>query len=754
MNKPRILIVEDDPFSVQLLKHNLGNYGAEVLPAADSAEAALKIALEYKPDAALVDVFLSGGKTGVDAARAIKEHMDIPVIYLTGYSSDEIFEKAKDTDPFGYILKPYTPKELKVTLDMALYKHRISKELKASRLLLSTTLDALDEAVMTTDGSSQVLYANPVSQSMLNIKEGDRIDGRIKLAFPQTDEKVLFVPADFIGGSRQVYKLAGSKDEKYVRISVLDMTEGSAGFVIVFWDVTDEYKGYKNAEAVLGALESLDEGLLILHPQTEKILFASKGFERMTGWQTQEVLGESPQFLLGPNNNLSFWQKAKQTLSELGYAKAENVLFTKEGKAILCGWQISRMAPIKGQDEGQLIIFLRDVSAQRRMEEDFRQSQKIEAVGRLAGGVAHDFNNLLSIINSYSDLLTLKMPEGDPLIKYVENIRSAGQRAGELVSKLLTFSRRDTPKPMHLDVRHVTEEMRRMLRRVIREDIDIRVEYADKLGGLWADQLQVEQVLMNLCVNARDAIEKEGCIKIAWEMRALNENEAGRKKLVSGLYLVLSVSDNGSGIPPEVLEHIFEPYFTTKEEGRGTGLGLSIVQAVSKQLRGCIEVESQMGHGSTFRLYFPATQSPAKAQTVPPMVVRPSVGSESVLIVEDEESFADCLQSLLELHGYKVHHAKDAESAMKIFESSIYPISLLISDIVLPRISGQEMAKNMKAKQPDLKVIFITGYDNSRQILQEFPHAALVLQKPFSVVSMLNKIREVLDAPPGEKSST
>lgn len=740
MAKAKILIVEDDPFSVQLLRHNLKTYPAEILPVASTAEEALKIALEHEPDVALVDIYLSGESDGLEAARAIQEHYDIPIIYLTGYSSDEVFENAKATDPFGYILKPFTPKELTVTLDMALYKHAIAKELKHSKAVLSTTLESLSEAVITADEEGKIVYANPVAVRWLGAKPGDKLTERVSLT--QAGQPIGLDEKTFASAKGPVCELKTLQGELKVRIGVYALPKSTPGTTVVVWDVTQEYATQKQAQDVLAAMESLEEGLLLLDPQTQKILFASRGFEKMTGWKAADAVGEGPAFLFGTKNAQEFWRHAQEELAKNGFVKAECALVTQAGKELLVQWQISKM---KTGGEEQLMVFLRDVSLNRQMEEELRQSQKIEAVGRLAGGVAHDFNNLLSVINSYADLMTLKVPEGDPLLKYIGNIRTAGQRAAELVGKLLTFSRRDSAKPVMLDVKSLTDDIHRMLRRVIPENIDIKLTYGEGLGSLWADQLQIEQILMNLCVNARDAIKGAGKINVAWQMQSVEGTIAAEKQLTPGNYLVLSVADTGSGIEPAVKERIFEPYFTTKTAGKGTGLGLSIVYGVVKQLKGAIEVDSTVGEGTTFRLYFPASERPAAVRTTSPMVQPPAQGDEHILVVEDEETFAECLQNLLSLHGYKVHHAKDMTAAMQIFDSALYPIKLLISDVVLPGASGQTLAATLKQKDPQLKVIFITGYDNALQVLQDFPHTALVLQKPFSVVSILNKIREVLD---------
>jgi two-component system, cell cycle sensor histidine kinase and response regulator CckA len=751
MPRPKILVVEDDPFSVQLLRHNLKKYEAELLPVATTVPDALRIASEHHPDVALIDIYIAGEKEGIAIAEAIQQQLDIPIIFLTGYSSDEVFELAKGRDPFGYILKPYTSKELTVALDMALYKHKVGRQLRQSRQLLDSTLKALHEAVIATDVEWRVSYANSVAEQWLGLTSGTELLPLLKLSAASGSGEIVFDPSLFASAQAPVCRLQLSDRFAYVKISVRPQAGEADGYVVAISDISAQYEKQKDAHTVLSAMESLEEGLIILHPATEKVIYASKGFERICGWRAGDVVGEVPFFLFGAQAATAFWHKARAQVESAGYFKGESVVCTKAGVERLMQWQISRVASTEGSPAGEIIVFLRDISEQRQMEEELRQSQKIEAVGRLAGGVAHDFNNMLSVINSYADLLTLKLPPEDPLLKYVANIRAAGDRAGELVGKLLTFSRRDSAKPALLNVQQITEEMQKMLRRVIRENIHIKLEYRDQLPGLWADQLQIEQIIMNLCVNARDAIAEGGNIKIAWDSIQLSAVDASAKQLTAGRYLCLSVSDSGCGMSPEVLSRIFEPYFTTKASGKGTGLGLSIVYGIARQLKGTVEVESAVGKGTTFRIYMPASDSAAAAASKNVAVAEPAPGHEHILVVEDEENFAECLQSLLSLHGYKVLHARDAKSAEELFRQSLHPIKLLISDMVLPGISGQELAKRLKSEDDGLKVIFITGYENAVNSLQDFPYTALVLQKPFSVVSILNKVREVLDSPQGDK---
>lgn len=746
MPKPKILIVEDDPFSVQLLRHNLKRYNAEVLPVATNAADALKIAAKHEPDVALLDIYLDGEQDGLEIAKALHDQYDIPIIYLTGYSSEEVFEHAKQTDPFGYLLKPFTPKELKVTLDMALYKHGITKSLKQQQALLSTTLDALYEAVLTIDADRNITYVNPAANLLLGLEVGEKIDEKINLHLPASNQPVALSGEIFGSKKAPVCKLDLPDSSRWVRVCMSELPKG--GEVVVLWDVSSEYETQKTAQTVFKALESITETLLILDPSNDKIIFASSGLEDMAGWPSTEAVGQTPHFLLGPKTHPHFWNDAKLKLRSQSYASYETVIYTKEGKPRLAQWQFSRMK----ENEQLIICMLRDISDYRKMEEDFRQAQKSEAVGQLAGGIAHDFNNLLSVINSYSDLMMMKLEGESPVLKYAQNIRQAGLRAAELVSKLLTFSRREPTKAQLLDVVDLTNDIHKMLRRVIRENIEINLDCPKDLDVILADRLHLEQILMNLCVNARDAISSEGTIDISWRQENLDFAQAKEKHLKQeGNYLCLEVSDSGCGMDEETIERIFDPYFTTKGEGKGTGLGLSIVMGVIKELRGSLQVDSKPGKGTAFSLYFPSTPRDQMKEKLAEVVTAPEGGNEHVLIVEDDPDVADCLDGVLSDRGYKVKCVNSGQDALDYADNCSESINLLITDIMMPKMSGQDLATQLKDKFSDLKLLFITGYDNPIELLKKFPYAAVVLQKPFSVVSILGKIREILQNPQIDK---
>jgi nitrogen-specific signal transduction histidine kinase len=401
-----------------------------------------------------------------------------------------------------------------------------------------------------------------------------------------------------------------------------------------------------------------------------------------------------------------------------------------------------------GRSIGCVIIF-RDVTLLLQLEEGARQSQKLEAVGRLAGGIAHDFNNLLAIINSFADLLLLKVKAGDPLEKFYRNIRAAGQRGADLVSQLMTFSRRAPATPRLVQLADIVAEAHKMLRPLIRENIELALEVAPNLPLLHMDPGQVEQILVNLCLNSRDAIAENGRIVIQASVRVFSAAEALARDLPgSGEYVQLAVADNGSGIAPDIRGKIFEPFFTTKEVGKGTGLGLAMVYSLVQQSHGHIEVESEPGRGATFSIFLPAaTRMAVVAEGPATALMTTPRGHERVLLVEDDGNFADCVKNILEIHGYTVTVARDGAEALEQYRAHQGQIDLLLADQVLPKIPGRRVADELRRQQPDLRVLFMSGYDATDEEMKSNNSHTTRMQKPFSLQALLLRIRSLLDAP-------
>jgi nitrogen-specific signal transduction histidine kinase len=389
----------------------------------------------------------------------------------------------------------------------------------------------------------------------------------------------------------------------------------------------------------------------------------------------------------------------------------------------------------------------RDISAQVRLEEQLRQMQKMEAIGQLAGGVAHDFNNLLTPILGYAELLQARFPPDDPTHAAVAEIRRAGEGARRLTAQLLAFGRKQMIELTVLDLAALAARTSRMLRRTIREDIDVVVKRTAETTHVRADASQIEQVLMNLALNAQDALPYGGRMVIETGSVVVGEaDEPLRPGFKPGAYALLTVSDTGTGMDAETLAHIFEPFFTTKEKGKGTGLGLATAYGIVKQHGGEITVYSEPGRGSTFRVYLPCTEELPEDAERP---LRPRTvhqGAETVLVVEDNPLVRNLASNMLEAHGYTVLRAASGEECLRQVEEHRDAIHLLLVDVIMPGMNGREVHERVAALRPEIRVLFMSGYAEDIIAPQGMLRKDVdFIAKPFSVESLTGKVREILD---------
>ncbi|MGH9499875.1 MAG: PAS domain S-box protein [Terriglobales bacterium] len=394
-----------------------------------------------------------------------------------------------------------------------------------------------------------------------------------------------------------------------------------------------------------------------------------------------------------------------------------------------------------------LEMIAEDVTEQRVLENQFRQAQKMEAVGRLAGGVAHDFNNLLMVIGGYTEQLLEHTGKRDALYPKVEAIHHATERAASLTRQLLAFSRKQLLELKVVDLNAIVADMERLLRPLIGESVELQTTPAPDLGRTRADAGQIEQVIMNLVVNAKDAMREGGKISIQTANANLGGDDFRREHsyIQPGAYVMLSVSDNGQGMDKETQTKIFEPFFTTKEKGKGTGLGLSTVYGIIKQSGGYVLVQSEPGHGTTFRIYLPRVEESAEPVGTLRISQPQRGGSETVLLVEDEESVRQLVRETLEIKGYKVLEAANGEAALQIVMDHTEPIDMLITDVVMPGMSGRELSARLCATHPQTKVLYLSGYTEDAIVHEGVLEAGTAfLQKPFTLQMLSRKVREVL----------
>ncbi len=489
--------------------------------------------------------------------------------------------------------------------------------------------------------------------------------------------------------------------------------------------------------------ESSGDGLLILDASTGRILDANPAFLSLVSWTREEVVGRTVAEL-GIAGDSACAAVFRDMLSR-DEARFDDLELRARGGEPVSADLVSNAYGLDGQRVIQCST--RDIRERKKLENQLRLAQKLEAVGQLAGGVAHDFNNILAVINSYTELAVSELSAEDPLRDDLEQVLAAGARAAALTRQLLAFSRKQFLKPVVLSPNAVVSGVERMLRRIIGEDVKLELRLDPGLGNVRADPAQLEQVVMNLVVNARDAMPRGGALGIATfhaelDEGALRSYPGGRP----GTYVVLEVSDTGQGIDPAILPRIFEPFFTTKGPGKGTGLGLSTVYGIVKQSGGFIDVRSQPGRGATFRVHLPRVAGePAVAEAASSL--EPAGGTETVLVVEDDAAVRRLVHRVLEPAGYTVLSAPSGPEALRLHERHGGPLDLLLTDVVLPSMDGVAVAERFRALHPGLRILFMSGYPaHAPTDLGVFRPDLAFLHKPFTAAGLLRKVRERLDA--------
>jgi PAS domain S-box-containing protein len=500
-------------------------------------------------------------------------------------------------------------------------------------------------------------------------------------------------------------------------------------------------------------VERAPEGILVIAGQLE-IRYANPAAVRIFGAESAAaLLGVSLLEHVRPDERESSRERCLTAIGGTPVGRAERRLLRVGG--VEFPGEV-HAASIVYDGEPAALAFFRDVTEQKQAEEErsrleqrLRQAQKMESVGRLAGGVAHDFNNHLTVINGYCDMLLESLDPQDPLAQELGEIRAAGDRAAALTQQLLAFSRKQIVERKPIVVNQVVEEFGRLARRLIGDDIDVVTELDPALGVVMADRGQMHQVLMNLAVNARDAMPGGGRITVRTENADLDQTDPEMQDRKPGRYVLLTVRDTGAGMGPEILQKIFEPFFTTKPMGVGTGLGLATVYGIVEQSGGFIRVASQVGNGTTFRIYLPRIAGNAQETDVRPAAPLPASGHETVLVVEDQAEVRKLAMAILSKNGYRLLEASNGPEALELAAGFPGVIDLLVTDVVMPGMTGRELAGRLQTARPALKVLYTSGYSSDVIARQGMLDPGVVyLSKPFAPVDLAGKVREMLGSGP------
>ena len=512
--------------------------------------------------------------------------------------------------------------------------------------------------------------------------------------------------------------------------------------------IADEISARKQAEELAARhaaiIESSDDAI-ISKTLNGIITTWNPGAEKMFGFSAREAIGQPIQIIIPADIRDEESGILGRIKLEMRIRQFETVRMRKDGARICVSATITPIIGPGGDVIGVAKI-VREITERKSLEAQFRQAQKMEAIGRLAGGVAHDFNNLLTLISGYCELSLSEIPADQPVGKYLTEMKKAGERAAALTRQLLAFARKQILVPDIIDLNIVVKDCETMLRRLLGEDVDLKSILAPNLGQVGVDGHQLEQALINLAINARDAMPQGGKLTIETVNVTLDETYSRTHQEVKpGRYVMLAVSDTGSGMDELTQSHIFEPFFTTKEPGRGTGLGLAMVFGFIKQSGGHISVYSELGLGTTFKIYLPQT-TPEIVEASSPVDATHTDGCETILLVEDEPELRKLAKRILSQHGYNVLAAADGREALRLAELYANPIDLLVTDVVMPVMGGRELARQISALRPAIKVLFMSGYTDDAVMRHGVLSAETAfLQKPFTVEGLLAKVRKVLE---------
>ncbi|RMF61080.1 MAG: PAS domain S-box protein [Calditrichaeota bacterium] len=627
------------------------------------------------------------------------------------------------------------------------------RKLQQHSELIDKILNTTQDGYILADLQGQIKDVNPAYCQMVGYTREELLKKNIQeIEASMSPDEIKKRIEEFVQKGRAKFQTAhhhknGHLIQMEVSVSmiVLENRQLVAAFIR---DISDQKKileALKASEKSYRELFDNATDAIYIQDKEGNFLDVNKGAEKMYGYPREFFIGKTPEVLSAPGKNdlTELSERIQKAFAgepqrfEFWGLRSNGEVFPKEvrlNRGTYFGKEV-------------VIAFAQDITERKQLEEQLLQAQKMEAIGKLAGGIAHDFNNLLTVINGYSDLLLDQIDSDHPLFSSVQQIQKAGLRAAELTAQLLAFSRRQVIQPIVMNINQVVRDTEKMLRRLIGENIELLTYLEKDLGNIKADIGQIEQIIFNLAVNARDAMPEGGKLTIETANVELDEvYSRNHLNVIPGSHVMLTVSDTGTGMTKDVQEHIFEPFFTTKGVGEGTGLGLSTVYGIVRQNNGTIWVYSEPGKGSTFKIYFPRVDAKLEQRYRREAVPEHLKGSETILLVEDDESVRKLAKEILEQNGYRVLEASDGEEALKLEAQYPESIDLILTDVIMPRMSGKELVSKIQERRSEMKVVYCSGYTDNTIVHQGvLEEGTRFIQKPFTPLTLLEIIRNTLD---------
>lgn len=761
MTEPlRFLLVEDSPTDAKLLMHALRRERPDTEIERVEDEASMRRALATQKWDGVVSDWSLPTFGALEALSVLQSTgLDLPFIIVSGTIGEEAAVEAMRAGAHDYVLKGNLTR-LSAAIDREIRECKLREVHRTQEMRFKALIEKSAEGIFLSDADRLITYASPAAEKILGRTGNEILGRRISEFIHEADLPLIDATAREVRscpGAQRFIEFRIRRPSGEIRwaecVSKNHLADPIvAGIVTNLRDVTERKKA---AEALRVSEERFtrlaESGIVgIITADFEgRILDANPSYLKSSGYTMEDFTTGGIRWAdLIPRDLHESTARVTQALLTTGVAPVfESAVIAKDGR------RIPLLVGAAMIDETRCVAFSIDLTEQRRAEaalrtteEHLRQAQKMEAVGRLAGGVAHDFNNVLSVILTYGDLLYADLPPDDPMREDVDEIRKAGKRAATLTRQLLMFSRQQVLEPRVLDLNEILAGLDKMLPRLIGEDIEIVSRREPALATTRVDPSSMEQVIMNIVVNARDAMPTGGTLTIETDNVSVDEALAAKiQAKKTGPHVVITVSDTGTGMDDATMSHIFEPFFTTNAKEKGTGLGLSTVFGIVEQSEGAIAVESAVGKGTTFRLYVPAegvAREPAKTTTS----TRALKGSETILLIEDEEQVRAVARGILKRNGYQVIEARGPDDAAKICRGHDGPIHLLLTDVAMPVISGPDLAARLKPIRPEMKVLFMSGYTSDDTVRRSALQADIeFLQKPLTPDSLARKVRDVLD---------
>lgn len=777
-----VLVIDDEAAIRQSIRYFMEDYEYNVLEA-ENGKVGLELFRQHNPDVILVDLRMPE-VDGLEVLAAVTgESPGTPIIVISGTGVVGDAVEALHMGAWDYLFKPLE--------DLTVLHHAIERALERARLIKENRdyQEHLEELVHTRTGeleiASKALKESEENYRLLVENQRDMIvkldiNGHLTFASPSYyktfgqqngPEGGPFMPAihkdDRLLVSDSLLKTLKSPYTSYIEYrvmtingwrwqawsnnGVLDENDNLVSIVAVGRDITERKIAESERERLEMAVEQAAE--IIFITDTEGIInYANPAFETVTGYTKEEIIGQNPRFLKSGKQDDAFYKDLWNTIksgrtwnSRMVNRKKDGTLYTED----------ATITPIYSPSH-EIVNFVavkRDITEELKLEAQLQMAQKMEAIASLTGGIAHDFNNLLTVINGHAEIALLKMKKGMPVKRDIQAILQAGQRAENLTRQLLAFSRKQIYKPRIVDINHVIADLDQMLHRLISEDIQLTVVPGEEIPSIKADPSQIEQILMNLLVNARDAVNDEQhrnkTKKITIETAGIYLEESfisDHPGSTTGHHVRLTVADNGIGMDEKTRGKIFEPFFTTKAKGKGTGLGMSTVYGIVKQNKGSIYVYSEPGMGTTFQIYWPSTDE----EKLPDIILKEDqelfMGSETILLAEDEEAVRNLTRDTLTQLGYRVYEADNGKNALQLIHDKNLKPDLLLTDIVMPEMNGRELARLTREILPQTKILFASGYsDKSVLDKDELKEGMQFIQKPYSFITLARKVRKILD---------